>query len=427
MKYPLTLRGTLAIIAATYLLIVPAKSHADLVSALIGSSTILVILGAAIIALFLWLRLRHTLSPQLSTSGDTLKALRQERIVTTLLPVKLPPLFEIRATLHWAQDGITPYTHRIDGRDSKPRQLIEDVIFPHRGHWRVSGISCELRDIFGLTSLFWREPTGEVTVRVEPCVDVHPKYIPVVSSSERTGDAVEQQLTRTGDPYDLKSYHPADGSRRILWKLFAKSGALFSRLEEFSMTPEGRVVIFILAGKDDDILCQWALSYINELEELKLDVFTGCSGMHRGNHAPARTLDATRELLINTTWSSYWQKAESFSAAEINSDLGGLISTSANTGQRLSKILVFVNGDSIIEANQVSALSTLGKQLEDQGIKPIFCVQERTSTQSTSSSIKESLNRFILASPEPMDQRKNPESYPQFLKVCAEAQWHVIV
>lgn len=433
MKYPLTLRGTLAIIAATYLLIGPAKTHADLVSALIGSTTILVILGAAVTALVLWLKIRHSLGPQIASSGDSVKALRLERIVTTLLPIKLPPLFEVRASLQWAQDGIIVTTHRIDGRDTKSRQLIEDISFPHRGHWKLLGVSCVLRDIFGLTSLSWLEPVGDLSIRVEPSVDVHPKYIPVVSSSERAGDAVEQQLARTGDPYDLKSYHPADGSRRILWKLFAKSGALFSRLEEFSMTPEGRVVIFVLAGKEDDVLCQWALSYIKGLEELKLDVFVGCAGMSHSTSSPARSFDSTLELLIDSAWDTYWQKdsyrqkSESDSTTALSLDISKLISGSTYTGQRLSRILIFVNGETIGSASQVSALSRLGQQLQDQGIKPIFCVQERISSKSTSSSISNTLSRFIVASAETGDRVEDPNSYPRFLKVCAEAQWHVIV
>jgi len=99
--------------------------------------------------------------------------------------------------------------------------------------------------------------------------------VPVLTSSYRAGDLISDANERRGDPFDLKPYHPSDGIKKILWKVYAKTGELISRHPEQSMTPEGQVFIFSVNNVEDDHVCGAALDYTKKLEDLSLDVFSG--------------------------------------------------------------------------------------------------------------------------------------------------------
>jgi hypothetical protein len=427
-KYPLTIRGSLALLGGAYLFFGPASSNADLVAGIIGATLIVLIIFITIINLLLWQRIKKTLSASIRSSDGIVEASRIERFVINLPVVNLLPLTEIRAGLKWSRPGVTTYLHSLVGRDYRPRVLIEDIRFPHRGNWGIDGLSCELRDIFGLSAIRWIAPASESNIRVNPG-ESYSHHIPVISTSERSGDAIEQKLTRSGDPYDLKAYHPTDGMKRIIWKLFAKSGELYSRLEEFSMTPEGRISALVIAGPKDDALCNWALGYLREMESLALDLVVGATGMH-GISAPiATSSEAAKNLLIDSTWTSPWNDKNTSEAIlkEIRENVEQVKIAGSAGGSRLTRMIIFVSGQSIKSKEQVLALQEIGSELEMTGIAPIFCCQEVKGPLLRQSGLKKRLKEILFEENQPTEQADSFENFPNFLKVCANSQWHVII
>jgi hypothetical protein len=427
-KYPLTIRGSLALLGGAYLVLGPASSNADLVAGIIGATLLALIISITIINLFIWQNLKKALSGSIRSSDGIVEASRLERFTINLPTINLLPLTEIRVGLKWTQTGVATYTHSLEGRDSKPRTLIEDIRFPHRGNWGIEGLNCELRDIFGLSAIRWIAPTTEKNIKVSPG-DSYSRHIPVISTSERSGDAIEQKLTRSGDPYDLKAYHPTDGMKRIIWKLFAKSGELYSRLEEFSMTPEGRVSTLIIANPKDDSLCNWALGYLREMEALSLDLVVGAAGMHKISASTATSTEAAKNLLVDTTWTSPWDERNSSETIlkELREDMELVKIAGSTGGSRLTRLIIFVSGQSIKSQEQVAALQQLGNEIENAGISPIFCCQEIYGPIQKKSAINKAIRNILFEENSLTGQSNALNNFPNFLKVCANSQWHVII
>jgi hypothetical protein len=314
------------------------------------------------------------------------------------------------------------------GKNRAERTLVEDVIFPHRGEWEISGVRISIGDIFGLTRLSFLNKSSTPLIRVKPGQQ-YSKHIPVISSSERAGDAIEQNLVRTGDPYDLKQYHPADGVKRIIWKLFARSGDLYSRLEEFAMTPEGKVAAFILAKKTDDALCNWSLGYAREMESLGLELIVGVSGISVALSDIANSSQSAEDLLIKNTWTSSWgtQRAAKELKDDLISDIQKVISQASSSESNLSRILLFISGESVADKNHLEALIELGNFLEHQKITPIFCCQENKLVRKVEPKFAKLIDKIIFESDRANEPPDTQGNFSQFLKVCANSQWHVII
>jgi hypothetical protein len=427
-KYPLTLRGTLGLIGGAYLFLGPASNQADLIAAIIGSTIVSIIILIAAINFYFWSKIKKKLTGSLSASGNLIESSRPERFVITLSPLQLLPLMELRANINWVQKKLRTTTHSIAGRELGERKLVEDLTFPHRGNWEIEGLKCSIRDIFGLVSLDWIAPLSSSSVRVAPG-ESYSKYIPVLSTSERAGDHVEQHTARTGDPYDLKAYHPSDGMKRIVWKLFAKSGELYSRLEEFAMTPEGRVTCMIVAGPEDDQLCNWTLGYLREMESLSLELFVGAAGMTNSADVVATNSQTALDLMIDTVWQSPWISSTSKDPLikSLLTDAEATVEAASTSGSRLSRLIIFVSGESIASAAQVEALTELGCYLEKLGVQPIFCCQEITGVIPSEPKLKTVIKRSLFDDSAIKNTTANRENFPNFLKVCANSQWHVII
>lgn len=428
MKYPLTLRGTLGLIGGAYLFLGPASNQADLVAAIVGSTIVSIIIIIAAINFYYWVKIKKNLTARLSASGNSIESSKPERFVTTVSPIQLLPLTELRIGINWSHSELRGTVHAIAGRDLGERKLVEDVTFPHRGNWEIGGLKCSIRDIFGLVSLDWIAPINESNIRVAPG-ETYSKYIPVLSTSERAGDHVEQHTTRTGDPYDLKAYHPSDGMKRIIWKLFAKSGELYSRLEEFAMTPEGRVTCLILAGAQDDKVCNWALGYLREMESLSLELFIGTAGMISSADAVATSSQAALDLMIDTAWQSPWNSnsTKELLTKALLADAEATIEAASTQGSRLTRLIIFVAGESVISQAQVEALTELGYHLEKLGVQPIFCCQEITGVIESEPKFKTIIKKALFDISEAQNVLASRESFPNFLKICANSQWHVII
>jgi len=435
-KYPLTLRGTLALITGVYLFLGPAQYAADLVAGLLGLTLIVVGILLSVIAIIFGLIFKRKLkptvhSPQESKQGEQVSG-QPIKIVINVGKLSVPSLFLLKLKLVFEKSDLTPSTHELIGQAKKDRLLVEEITFPHRGNWIVTNIQATFTDRFGLTTISWNMPLSDMAIRIAPSGDTN-SYIPIISSSQRAGDELEHPLERTGDPYDLKPYHPSDSMRKILWKVFARSGELISRHPEKSMTPEGKVVIFVLADRHDDQTCQMALQYIERLQSLSLEVWAGCSGISKSSLDLGRDLNSTKELLIDTAWDSNWAQREG-ETSNTETDLEYLLASLPQNSSQLSSMLIFASRTAISSDDAVKSLSNIGSYLSSIGIEPIFCIEASKDTlQDTNSPILASalassprLRAFFLG--EKLDPRQEAiKYYPNFIKICAQTNWQVII
>ena len=109
-----------------------------------------------------------------------------------------------------------------------------------------------LTDVFGLTRLVpahrW---TGFFTVEPVP----RPVSAPPPPAG-RPGDRQPRfRGRRSGDPFDVRPYHPGDDLRRVHWPLLAHSGIPFVRTAEPDTPPSGRqfIVLDTDAASEEDL------------------------------------------------------------------------------------------------------------------------------------------------------------------------------
>lgn len=415
MKYPLTLRGTIVILAGAYLLLGPAKNSADLVSGIIGATFLLLGIFLAIVTIFGMLFIKARSFPTIFAPEEIPIALKTTKLITNCGPISVPPLFLLKTCLIFQRGDLTTTIHEIKGISNEERRLIEEINFPHRGNWSISGVLFSFEDVFGISKIKWTAPILDFSVRVSPAGEAG-MQIPILSSLQRTGDDIEHLTERSGDPLDLKPYNPADGMRRILWKVFAKSGQLISRYPERAMTPEGKVIIYALAGENDDGLCSEIISYLKKLEELGLESYFTCSGSTSVVKQRADVL----ALMIDTVWESNWPLKEKTS---LKSELEVLLSAVGNQAASISSVLIFCSEISLQNENSLEALHSIGSKLEKNGISPIFCIKQASAHEKPKRS---SLIKRIFIENK-IDSSQADELYPKFLKICSQANWPVIV
>jgi hypothetical protein len=282
-------------------------------------------------------------------------------------------------------------------------------------------VKCELTDGLGLLRFVWKIPQSVVLEVVPP--QASDTKLPILSSTQRAGDLVVDTNNRNGDPYDIKPYHPSDGVKKIVWKAYAKRGELLSRHPEASMTPEGHVVIVVLAEKENDHTCSHALAYIRNLELLNLDIVVGCLG--RKQRGVARSFLAAESLLVQSVWD-----AASFSLEELTAEISSIVAEchAHNAGMALAKLLIFCGAEHAAHDHSRSALYDLGAWMENRAIEPVFCLTtpQSLSQQQFQSPVTKAIISIALR-PETLHQRRQPSASEcqSFLSECLRKQWEV--
>jgi hypothetical protein len=188
----------------------------------------------------------------------------------------------------------------------------------------------------------------------------------IISSSSRAGDEFPDQSLKSGDPYDLRRYQPSDGLKKIVWKLYAKSGELVSRHPEAATTPEGQVVIFCLATSAQDLAASLAIEYAKRCEMLNLAIFSGCAG--RSEQEAAQSAIALEREAIDSAWS--FSHFDSELAAANLIELCKFVSQSSS---KIERVLIFITAD---QAHQdyIDSLLEFATVLANAGYMPIFFV-----------------------------------------------------
>lgn len=435
----LTSRGVIVLAFALYLLAGPVPRDSDVVATVLSFCLLALLALLAAAAVFGGLQLSHMLSIRLfwekSAADEELLALRPVRMVGRLPRFRLPPLFRLSVRIHFSHAGVATAFHRISGSPAAESLIIEDLTFPHRGEWQVSRIDFACGDCLGFCSFEWemRPEDGSAGVLISPA-SFSIDSLPVLSSCSRSGDELEDRHERRGEHFDLKQYHPSDGIKKILWKIFARRGELISRHPERAMSPEGEVVLFCLAAASEDHVCSAMLSYLRYCLELDLQVFAGCEGAGCGQ--AARTLEDCRALLIESVWETGGNTAE-----PVLKDLNALLKSCAEAlpSARLERLVIFTSPQRLASRSGFEQLIRCGELLEAAGIMPVFFTVCRPGFKPESAAgpgpkrarliprIAAGLWNLLFSRDEEAAESTQFEFYPQFVNTCAGRNWEFVL
>ncbi len=431
----LTLRGVLIAGLVVFLFVGPVLRQVDIVAAVLACSLLglLILIGAVSVlkgrALRRSLQLHLTAQQRGGSSfgGETLLAGEPALLVIKTSPFRVPPLFVLQVRIEFEYEDLPLPLICFVGGSAEPRVALERVVFPHRGVWSVGRLRLSIGDRLGLTSFFWDidalDAAGVFTVTVR---EHEIETLPIVSSSNKAGDMEVNTRDRLGDPFDLKPYHPADGLKRILWKVYAKSGQLIARHPECSMTPEGQVVLFCCARDDEDYLCADFLAYLSRLESMDLALAVGFEGMR--DHQSALSRREAETLMTESVWD-----AEHESIEQLQAEISGLIRAAEQqgSGTRLHRLVFFVGAERIEEAAWLKCLVNLGNFIRQQGVVPCFIVRKRKGIASSttrlvihSRPVRKLLDLFMDTPERPMLSSVN--GLQALSAVCGKEGWEMV-
>ncbi len=415
---PLTARAVVSILGCTYLLLGPIQANADIVSVSLVSA-LLAILILTTVTVSMWgLMLHRSLSVTVTPPHQGIPAGEEARVVLAVSSSQILPLTSLELSLIFEHPGASPAIVRVSGTRRAARTIFFDITFPHRGSWDIRSVECCYRDITGLVNHTWEIPQQTGIVITPP--EVYESRLPILSSVQRPGDQVIDIFNKHGDPYDIKAYHPTDGLNRIVWKAFAKRGELLSRHPEASMTPEGFVVLLVVARPEDDDACGHALAYTETLEKLNLQIIGGCLGAQ--NRPLAHSTSDLRELLMDSVWDAH-------STQTLHADAAALLDYcgQCNPGAAVSKLIIFASSDFVSSDARQNTLGALATWLESQGIAPIFCLSpSRLTSHATTRPLLARLAALVVE-PAPLTNLPTTPSHAAFLSKCLRNQWEVYV
>lgn len=415
----LTSRGLLFLVAALYLTLAAGFRHADIIACVIGIFVLMFLLVIVALALTQGTHLARGLSLSFpAKSGDEAEAgcVAGFQYICSLRlgPRRIFPFFQLRIIPVFEHSKISLPALIISGSNRSDGRIMFPLTFPHRGIWRINRLRCSLQDQFGFARFTWQLPC-QYAIRVEP-PSVEQSRVPVMSSSHRSGDVAIEVTHREGEPFDIKRYHPSDGIKKILWKVYAKSGELLSRHPEASFTPEGQVALFAVARPEDDMACAEVIAYMRRAEEQELEVFLGASSFVTDQIA--RTAEEAHELLIETVWAS------SRPADILGRFKAELVETLGDT--RLDRILVFLSNAFFEKPECLSEIESIHRVLSEGGIKPVFilCGCESMSPRPLPA-ITSRIRRLFVAEPPSMPVQMAPYK-DEFLASSTRNNWEVI-
>ncbi|NMC63422.1 MAG: DUF58 domain-containing protein [SAR324 cluster bacterium] len=420
----LSLRGFLLLLLGLYLLAVPAFFQADIIATVLALSLLFLILttAALVVAQGIFLKKNLTLS---FASSETSPLPLDEGIIAGrpyqgLFKISKRYLFpffliELRFVFNNSESPIPPFL--ISGTASAPAQLHLSLNFPHRGVWKLLRCECKLRDQFAFSKFTW-DLDCQHAFKVKPApIDCSP--VPPMSSCHRSGDVAIDVTNRHGEPFDLKRYHPSDGIKKILWKVYAKSRELISRHPEASFSPEWQVVLFVIANEHEDSPCSQAVAYMRLLEDLDLEPFLGASTFTEECYA--KNAEEALDMLIEKAWL-------------IEDVLGSLrtfindISKSLNS-TRLVKILFFMSQERLATPGMLDTLLQLTSLISSRQIEPVFVIsQERdiTSLRTSPSTLKDKFISLFWHQTSPKSFIK-VEKMREFFEICNKSNWELII
>jgi hypothetical protein len=344
---PLTVRGVVFALLAAYLLTEVALIEQDLIANIIGGICLITIALAALCAVGTAYRIKKSIRIEHRIDSETGTARTPVRAGIAVKGAPVPPLFLVQIERLFKQQGVIHSRHSFSGAAPGigTRNLVDELVFPHRGIWNLNGFEVRVRDIFGFCSVGWKAMLpGVVEISAR---DIAIAPLPVVVSSSRAGDQLSRAFERSGDLFDLKAYDPSDGVTRVLWKIYARSGQLIVRRPEPAVIPEGELALYLVADRDEDHVAGALMSYAKQLDAQNVAILFGTDGDNSEQIAPGfSTMPGAKDL----------GRSESSPLHEINHRINAAVwASEAGTGagfagymsallsqRRIERIVVFV-------------------------------------------------------------------------------------
>jgi len=120
-----------------------------------------------------------------------------------------------------------------------------------RGLYRIGELRFDAADLLGLVVVSCR---GSAPVSLPPCVRVLPALVDPTNTAVPQGFGTgirEADLSRdrSDELIEARPYHPGDDTRRINWKTYAHSGALFVRIGE-EIPPPSKAAALVVDAAD---------------------------------------------------------------------------------------------------------------------------------------------------------------------------------
>ena len=418
-------RAVILLTFTFFLLLGPIPNRADIIAAVLAYSFLSFVCATTLTTLVFGHLARKNIDFQLLVDGSSSShsrfplSFKPLSLLFRISQLTLPPFFHLRVEVSFMQYGVKGSTHLVVGALRHPRHFEELIKFPHRGRWDALQTSFSLEDQFGLSSYCWTEPCPKTIMLSAGSSEE--SSLPVLSSSFRTGDESPHTEERLGEPFDLKPYHPSDGMRKLLWKVYAKTGELISRHPERSMTPEGRVALFVLAEKQHDHLCAQALSYIEKLDDLNIELLVGCLGINEGSFAT--TPEQSEQLFMDSVWNATLVNAQEEIASFIQA------ATSNDPNSSLSQVVIFVDSMQDKSCNVSQIVENIGTSLEQLSILPTYVAFHPTHLQNeeaySSSSPFRRLIHSILINQEHEPSDNSSFQLKDLEEVCARRSWEL--
>ena len=427
---------SLALIAFTCILITgPVPRESDLFAAVIGYSILILLVTTISLTFFLgWWYLKNTsfgITHDLSTFQDQ-KAHSNTAIKTYLIPreVNIFPFFSLHIKPVFFHTTQT-HTWKLTGKISDQNTIAQNIIFPHRGNWIISHLSLKLCDTFGLSEFQWNHylKNREHSFKIHPPKQLS-QNLPAFTSDTQSGGELTELHKSKGEYYDIKRYHPSDGSRKILWKVFAKSGELLSRHPEPSMTPEGTVALYTCAAKHDDQLVGLTLAHLQDLESNSYEyLVTGDGFLEKC----ASSLSEAEDKFVLSSWD-----CAALTLEDRITEFNALAKeVSKKNMKSISSCTLFISEKTLSSSEELEKTLQFGDYISSQSVRCLWILQKSTTkskshynTKNDKRSQKNLLN-FLLYSN--LEQTQNIEeenrntlnetSTQKFIDACQLRNW----
>lgn len=418
---PLTTRSIIALLLTLWLLVGPIQKSTDIVSASLTYAFFMVLGILVAVVVIHGILLRRFVTIQVIPPNTSATPGETARVVLSIRGARILPFFSLDIALDFEHAGASPALARIYGLSRTERRTHLDISFPHRGSWNIRALSCVLHDVTGLCRFAWRIPIKTAITVAPPAVTE--SRLPVLSSTQRPGEMMIDIFNRQGEPFDIKSYHPSDGVKKIVWKAFAKRGELLSRHPEASMTPEGFVVVLVIAGPEGDTACAHAIAYTESLARLNLEIIASCEGA--SGRLPAHSPEAFKDLLIDSVWDTTPKERD-----HLRRDAVALLDYCGQLTPNItvSKLLLFASAERVSVPETAKEIQDLAEWLSGQGITPVFCLTTPSVFAAPKgTSTLDLATRLLVAPDQSSRSHVSRDAYNNFLSSCLRKQWEVHV
>ena len=393
----------------------------DLIALILAASLGIWMLGTFLLGLSLALSTKRQEGIRLVPPDDAHPLLPQVPATVVLItpPFGLIPGFTLEIEPRFQRGKVLLPRCIIRGVSNEPRRIPLSVTFPHRGEWTTTSADFLLRDPLGFFLFRWEKALISQTTVVPPPAEG--RMFPVVSSTHRPGDDLSDVQNREGELYDLKPYDPADGARKILWKVFARRRELVARHPEAAMSPEGRVVVYVMAHRVDDLLVAEALQYLERLQEFGLDIFVSCAGNIGG--AIARSVEQARTLMVESVWESDLTHIHA-RQLEIEALMNAASRGSADSS--LARVVLFASRPTVDSKDGFSLAAALHRTVQERKATPTFFITSSGASSRVEHRRRPLVSEFLFGPDDSSLEGKNAPPPMNFLATRVAEQWDIV-